>query len=113
MALGATKTSLQHPGCPSEGHIHVSSSGQARDALLKEEVSSIRGHPDTLHSTPLDFLNALQMIDSGTDSTGCTLPQAEAPVSLYYLPTSRNYTNRNTLIILHLGTVLEQGENMP
>lgn len=47
---------LQQPGCPSGEHVHVGVSGQARDALVKEEVSSIHGHLDTLHSAPLDLL---------------------------------------------------------
>lgn len=52
------------------------------------------------------------MTDPGTDSTGRTLPQAEAPVSLYLLPTSRNEAYPNTSLILHLGTMLEHGDTM-
>lgn len=51
--------SLQQIGCPSEDHVHVSASGQTRDVLIEEEVSSVHGYLDTLPSAPLDFLSAL------------------------------------------------------
>jgi len=104
--------SLQQLGrdrCPSEDHVHVSASGQARDVLVREEVSSVRRHPGTLPSAALGFVSAAWMMDAGTDSTGRIPPQAEAPVSLYFLPTSRNEAYPNTSFILHLGTTLEHG----
>lgn len=49
----------QQTGCPSEEHVHVSASGQARDVLVEEEVSLVHGYLDTLPSAPLGFLSAL------------------------------------------------------
>lgn len=37
----------------SEEHALVSASGQARDVLVREEVSLVHGHPDTLPSPAL------------------------------------------------------------
>lgn len=48
--------SLQQPGrdrSPPEERAHVSASGEARDVLVREEVSSVHGHPDTLPSPAL------------------------------------------------------------
>lgn len=48
--------SLQQLGrerSPSEDHAHVSASGQTGDVLVREEVSSVHGHPDTFPSPVL------------------------------------------------------------